>query len=278
MSLLQRMKRSGLVGLLLLALNMVHGDTRDQHTKVLLRSVGDEFLLQLGDSTSRVLPISLEEGRYAVRFERKFSFEPDLLLFCIKKTSETKDWSEQFVVEIESCDSGEVVHSFMAIDTGTLACKERPLPVDCYSFYFTPVVSDTVPAVEHSTTSWWMYIIGVLLVVVFLVLYFVKRKKKADLLRIGKYQFDRKGMVLLLKAETLELSSLESDLLFLLLSNENKTLEREHILNAVWGDEGNYVGRTLDVFISKLRKKLNSDPNIKIVNVRGVGYRLVVNS
>ena len=56
----------------------------------------------------------------------------------------------------------------------------------------------------------------------------------------------------------------------------NETVEKEVILKEVWGDEGDYVGRTLDVFISKLRKKLEADPNVKIVNIRGVGYKLVV--
>tara|TARA_B110000046_G_C13004434_1_gene403715 strand:- start:1725 stop:1979 length:255 start_codon:yes stop_codon:yes gene_type:complete len=84
-------------------------------------------------------------------------------------------------------------------------------------------------------------------------------------------------MTLTLKAQSIELSSKESDLLCLLSSNENKTLKREYILNVVWGDEGDYVGRTLDVFISKLRKKLEADSSLKIVNIRGVGYRFVIN-
>ena len=53
-------------------------------------------------------------------------------------------------------------------------------------------------------------------------------------------------------------------------------MEREKILATVWGDEGDYVGRTLDVFVSKLRKKLEADANVRIVNIRGVGYRLVL--
>ena len=53
-------------------------------------------------------------------------------------------------------------------------------------------------------------------------------------------------------------------------------MERDVILNMVWGDEGDYIGRTVDVFISKLRKKLEFDSKVKIVNVRGVGYKLVM--
>ena len=64
----------------------------------------------------------------------------------------------------------------------------------------------------------------------------------------------------------------------MLYTSENKTLEREHILNVIWGDEGDYVGRTLDVFISKLRKKLIADTNLKIENIRGIGYKFVMNN
>lgn len=61
------------------------------------------------------------------------------------------------------------------------------------------------------------------------------------------------------------------------LSSVNATVERDDILKSVWGDDGDYVGRTLDVFISKLRKKLEADSNIKIINIRGIGYKLVLN-
>ncbi len=83
-------------------------------------------------------------------------------------------------------------------------------------------------------------------------------------------------MELSFKGEAIELTSKECDLLQLLCDSTNDTVERETILKMVWGDEGDYVGRTLDVFISKLRKKLEGDSNIKIANIRGVGYRLVV--
>lgn len=67
-------------------------------------------------------------------------------------------------------------------------------------------------------------------------------------------------------------------MLLLLHANVNQTIERVEILNIVWGDEGDYIGRTLDVFISKRRKKLEGDTNLQIVNIRGVGYKLVTQS
>lgn len=98
-----------------------------------------------------------------------------------------------------------------------------------------------------------------------------------DIVSIGDTLFDQKNMTLLHSDKKTELSSKESDLLSLLYANMNQTIEREHILKIVWGDEGDYIGRTLDVFVSRLRKKLETDHRIKIVNIRGIGYRFIVN-
>jgi hypothetical protein len=126
--------------------------------------------------------------------------------------------------------------------------------------------------------------IGSFFAFVGLFVYFRKRKpvfngssNESDIVAIGDSQFDKKNMTLSFGKEKIELSSKESDLLSLLHSNENKTLEREYILKVVWGDEGDYIGRTLDVFISKLRKKLEADSRVKIINIRGIGYKFIVN-
>lgn len=141
------------------------------------------------------------------------------------------------------------------------------------------------PVLKKTNYSMIALPVGSLFVLVSLFFYFRKRKpvsggsdlNNTDLFMIGKSRFDKKNMTLSLGNEKIELSSKESDLLFLLYSNENKTLEREYILKIVWGDEGDYIGRTLDVFISKLRKKLESDSSVKIVNIRGIGYKFIVN-
>ena len=96
------------------------------------------------------------------------------------------------------------------------------------------------------------------------------------MISLGEYQFDKRNTELLIEQQRIDLTSKESDLLILLYNAVNTTVEREVILNMVWGDEGDYVGRTLDVFISKLRKKLEFDSKVKIVNIRGIGYKLVM--
>ena len=103
-------------------------------------------------------------------------------------------------------------------------------------------------------------------------------KNDPNMISIGEYLFDTRNMNLSFADKKVELTSKEADLLLLLHKEANTTVEREKILRMVWGDEGDYVGRTLDVFISKLRRKLEADSNIKIVNTRGVGYKLVMNN
>ena len=111
--------------------------------------------------------------------------------------------------------------------------------------------------------------------------YFIWKKKNQpppadpNLVPIGKYQFDKRNTELRIADRKIELTTKEAELLLFLYNTVNTTVEREVILNMVWGDEGDYVGRTLDVFISKLRKKLDADASVKIINIRGVGYKLV---
>jgi len=71
------------------------------------------------------------------------------------------------------------------------------------------------------------------------------------------------------------LTQKEADLLKLLLDNKNNTLTRENILKKLWGENDYFLGRSMDVFISRIRKHLRPDPNLKIENVHGVGFRLL---
>lgn len=261
-----------------------HAETKEQRTKIALRTIGHEFLLQLSDSTSRVLPIEKINGRFALSFEKDFAFEPDFLFFATFKVLNEFSISDSYIVEVETCDSSNIIHSFeanLSKKDRQIACKLRELPLNCYVFYFT-VVEGEQPQVspENTVGNSWLAILIALVIAIGAIVYFKRKKstKPVDhIITIGLFEFDQKGMTLKLNGQSIELSSKEADLLYLLNANENKTLEREHILNVVWGDDGDYVGRTLDVFISKLRKKLEADSRIKIINVRGVGYRLVIN-
>ena len=100
-------------------------------------------------------------------------------------------------------------------------------------------------------------------------------QKNAQQLTIGKYRFDFPKQLLHLDKETQNLTHREAHLLFHLVKNKNQVLDRSMILKKLWGDDDFFSGRSMDVFITKLRKKLKKDDSISIVNVRGYGYKLI---
>jgi DNA-binding response OmpR family regulator len=108
---------------------------------------------------------------------------------------------------------------------------------------------------------------------------FLKRKYVAEpeeKILIGDYYLDNKNYKLYYRAELVKnLTQKENDLLELLIRNCDSVLKREEILVKLWGENDYFLGRSMDVFISRLRKYLSKDPSIKIENVHGVGFRLV---
>lgn len=96
-----------------------------------------------------------------------------------------------------------------------------------------------------------------------------------ETIEIGKYQFNFTKQTLSINEKTFQLTSREAELLFQLSEKKNELLDRTFILNKLWGNDDFFNARSMDVFISKLRKKLQQDPNIQIINVRGFGYKLI---
>ncbi len=93
---------------------------------------------------------------------------------------------------------------------------------------------------------------------------------------LGKYQFDSKNYLVFTETEKISLTQRESDLLKLFLENKNVVLKREEILKSLWGDDDYFMGRSLDVFISRLRKILASEKEISIENLHGIGFKFNV--
>lgn len=100
-------------------------------------------------------------------------------------------------------------------------------------------------------------------------------RKTKDPASIGMYMFNPERQILSFNDEEQVLTHRESELLLALVQNMNEVTDRKDILNTLWGNDDFFNGRSMDVFISKLRKRLSDDPSIKIINVRGYGYKLV---
>lgn len=98
----------------------------------------------------------------------------------------------------------------------------------------------------------------------------------AKKIQIGKYLFDYEDLVLILGDDHKRLTSKEAELIRLFADNKNKILGRSEILKSIWGSDDYFLGRSLDVFISRLRKYFGSDTDIKIANIHGIGFRFNV--
>lgn len=106
---------------------------------------------------------------------------------------------------------------------------------------------------------------------------FLRRSKKKESTptkyKVGNYDFDPKNYTLHNSESTVTLTQRESELLLFFIRNKNTVLKRQDILKAVWGDDDYFMGRSLDVFISRLRKVFSGEENISIENLHGIGFR-----
>jgi len=284
-------KRKYLLGLMLLpfiAVICVAFSMRDDdgfniaRREVLLRQVGHELLLQSGDSTSRVLPVKkIAENEYQIRFENELSFQPDSLVNTIRRVLVKDALARNYIVNVLNCGDASVTYGY-AISRNKkddiVPCKGRKQPEACYiiSVKFKPSGLNTIAT---------GYVLGGLPFLAFVGFLFVRSTKpKRDALNVqdnsivalGAVLFDAKDRKLIINGEATELTGTETRLLGIFASLPNETIPRSRLQKEIWEDEGVIVGRSLDMFISKLRKKLELDPNIKIVVIRSKGYRLEI--
>lgn len=277
-------------------------DLDKQRIASAMRMIGHEVLACAGDLNSRVLPIETTDQTYKISFETEFGIDPQDMAAVIGRVMKETGIASHYFVQVQQCETEEFVHSYEvrnATNMVWIPCKGRLLPEDCYNLLIT--ILDTANSTANLAASTSensakttkvnrfksAFIIILLLNLIGLIGYFVRKRNAnlpndhamdtaPDLIWIGATRFDKRNMVLSYENNSVVLTNKEVGLLALLHAYANTPVEREVLLQQVWGDEGNYVGRTLDVFISKLRKKLEADPSVKIVNIRGIGYKLVM--
>ena len=268
------------------------GDT--QRIEAALRRVGHQVLLQAGDSTSKVLPIEHIDNQFKISFENAFEFHPGPVAAITHEIVRESSIASNSIIEVKLCGSQQVVYSVELtplFDLNTIPCANRNVEKGCFELWFTILSNQPFPelseqevqkAAESSSNKkgilWW-----IVLVIPIGIGSWIWMKQRSEEVKeqgvfLGKYQMDKVNMLLVHDDEKIELSNKEFELLHLLYKHVNSTVEREVLLKEVWGDEGDYIGRTLDVFVSKLRKKLSGDASLKIINIRGVGYKFIVSS
>ena len=101
------------------------------------------------------------------------------------------------------------------------------------------------------------------------------RDKEITMYRIGRFTFDTQKQVLLIDDKSTKLTTKEAELLSLLCAHANQILERNYALKTIWIDDNYFNARSMDVYITKLRKHLRDDPAVEIINIHGKGYKLI---
>ena len=267
------------------AVSIADGDDFDiAKREVLLRRIGHELLLQSGDSTSRVLPVKkIAENEYQIRFENEFTFQSDSLVNTIRRLLGKDPLARDYVVNVLNCGNTSVAYGY-AISKNKkddiVACIGRRQPRACYmiNIKFKPTGINTVKKGYLLGSLPFLAFVG------FIFFRYVKPRRvvpssqNTGMLTLGSVLFDAKNRKLIINGNTIDLTGTETRVLFIFALSPNETIERSRLQKEIWEDEGIIVGRSLDMFISKLRKKLEFDPNIKIVVIRGKGYKLEISS
>jgi hypothetical protein len=331
------------------------GDLKVKQVNLIIRQIGHQLLLQAGDSTSRVLPVTGTKGTFVLKFEKALIFNHDSLMELSKALLPKEQFPSGYTVTVHDCVNGGIVYGFQLNNTSPdiLACRGRSEPKGCYTIEFSfpdfyvnveekkadiggltasakvnlqEVVSkpgqlktitfdsDTDQLIEESKSvkvdaqeanlkpgkfkkttfdSPSIILIGSGVLVLLSVALLIGRFKRSsvpvlvqnqdhviektsvpELPALGTFLFDVNRQRLLLESEVISLTDKECKVLELLHKNFGELIPRDTLMQEIWINEGVITGRSLDMFISKLRKKLSADPDLRITNIHGKGYRL----
>lgn len=257
-------------------------DYFSERVNLALRKAADKILDLSGDSVSFIPPVrQYEASTFSLRLEGKIVY--DSLPGILENALNMYGINVQYLVSIANCDDGQILLGYSRNDLhSNVPCVGRDMSARCVilELLFPSYV------IQENKRSYYYYLALVGCFLLGLMIYQKIRitpgerrssnESKVDVIYFGDTIFDLSNQLLVVRGIEKTLTFRESKLLNFFLKHQNQLLERDQILSEVWGDEGIMVGRSLDVFVSRLRKLLKSDPAIKIATVHGVGYRFEV--
>ncbi len=254
----------------------------EKQMTISLRNVGHQLMIHVGDSVSRILPVKkIDETTFRLEFVSPFTFVPDSLVGIVQKSLASSPISLSYTVNVLDCFSNEIVYGFQIGEkeqTTLVPCLGRTQPLGCYVILISFLPDSTIAATDKS----YLFVLALvsLVVVGFVGRTYVQRKKilphtETGATLVGSYEFYEERRLLKLNKTITELSDKESQLLKIFIANKNELVSRSQLMKEVWNDDGVLISRSLDVFVSRLRKKLKDDSTIQILNVHGAGYKLM---
>ncbi|NRF38027.1 winged helix-turn-helix domain-containing protein [Pedobacter foliorum] len=245
------------------------------------RKLGHQLLLSAGDSTSRILSVEEEkEGSYRISFDKSFALIPDTLAAIATRLTSSNDLQGNYTLAVYRKGGDQLLYGFTSedISKGTAPCMGRALPIDNYEIHIQ--VSDVAVASGGQILSLnqgilsFLFIAGVSAAGFGIYKKRLLKKNSSNSIAIGKYMYDPAKQILSYGGEEVILTPKEQSLLKIFLKNPNEVIDRNLLLKLGWEDEGVITGRSLDMYVSKLRKKFSQDDAICFKNVHGKGYSL----
>ncbi len=254
---------------------------------IIMREISNRVLRYTGDTTSTVLPINrLGENEFEIPFQSGFTFKPDSLVRIIDRVISSNDLPRNYIVNVIECNTSKVIFGYAVLGVNQkslVPCLGRQQPSKRYCI--------NIKFEESNWFSKHLYLLGLGLLCVGLIAFVTQRFRKTEFpakeineelqisksaIPIGQYEFLPEELLLVFESEKIPLTIKEAKLLSIFASSLNQIVDRNRLQKEVWEDEGVIVGRSLDMFISKLRKKLEQDPSVKLTNIHGKGYKLEV--
>lgn len=284
--------------------------------KLVIRQIGHQLLLQAGDSTSRILPVEERANHeYLLRFEAPFTFWSDTLVATVRRVVAFNRLPSSYRVELIQCaPSTGVIYGFQIFKDSTrniIPCLGRRQEKAYYNLLIR-FTGTEASGMDPFPTGLLAGSLVAVLIGILLRLQYLRRRNagnpwemkmtsvsvegkrpenippdqpgeeiKPDLpvhsgIAIGDMIFFKESQQLIAGTSIIMLTAKEAKLLQVFARAQQEVIDRDQLMKEVWEDEGVIVGRSLDMFVSKLRKKLQSDPRISILNIHGKGYKLVI--
>ncbi len=257
-----------------------------ERVNLALRRTAHHLLIGNGDALSKIPPVEQQDpATFLLRLDSLFDY--DKLPQLLQESLELQEIDQAYNVFVIRCGDGEVQLGYSYLDLareGGVPCQGRQRDSGCY---LLKVSFSRDRAEAAADGRWWIVIGSIAAGLGFIV--WRKSGKGAAIpeeeasagdaayrARFGNSALDFSNLLLHTGKSIHHLTYREAKLLNLFAAHQNQVLERDFILRSVWEDEGVIVGRSIDVFVSRLRKLLQDDASIRIAAVHGVGYRMKV--
>ncbi len=261
-----------------------------ENVNLSLRRTADLLLRVNGDSLSQISPVKQTDANtFSVQMEHMFDY--DKLPETLQNSFDSYHIDRPYSVAVLNCETGEISLGYQFFDLnqpGGVPCRGRSREAGCYMLQVRFAPEAAKPQAAGNT--WLLITVGGTLAGLGFIAWNRSRHKKIpetvpqnapaphSRIAFGNSWLDTTNQSLFNSQSTLPLTFREAKLLSLFVRNINLVLERDTILKSVWEDEGVIVGRSVDVFVSRLRKMLAADPQVKITAIHGVGYKMEVHS